>query len=207
MKDFNHYGRKTLILIGNDKIGRHAFLKISNVELDLSNFDFALDSSRNIFSIYKLIFNRRISVQCFLKMAFSELIRKNYPPIENNYLIRSDKDLYKLLRENRYGQVILFRGGLIVKKRNLSLGISFLNIHCANIPEYGGLCSIHKALKDGALNQRCCLHTVTVKIDDPSEILDTEPYTLKPEKSYFWNEEIAYTAGIELLMRFIANAQ
>lgn len=207
MNDFNHSKRKTLILIGNDKIGRHAYVKISNNKLDLSNFDFALESSTNIFRIYRLIYNRRISVQCFFKMAFSELVRKNYPLIENNYAIRSDKDLYKLLSENGYRQVILFRGGLIINKRNLSLGVPFLNIHCANIPEYGGLCSIHRALKDGALHQRCCLHMVTVKIDDPSEILDTEPYTLNPGKSYFWNEEIAYTAGIELLTRFIVNAQ
>jgi len=207
MVESGHFKKKTLIIIGNDKIGRRAYLKISRQSIDLSAFDFAIDASTNIFKIYRLITSGRIPFQCFTKMAFSELIRKNYPPIDYRFAIRSNNDFYKFLKENRYRQVIIFRGGLVINKKNLSLGVPFLNVHCARIPKYGGLCSIFRALKDDVLDQRCCLHVVTTTIDDPSEILDTEPYVLDSSKSYFWNEEGAYEAGIRLLTRFIKNAQ
>jgi len=206
VRKFN-FNKRTLILVGNDKIGKRSYLKISSKEFDLSSFDFTMDASTSIFRIYRLIKNRRITLRCFFIISFSEVMRKNAPPLKYANKIRSNEDLHNLIRKNSYGRVILFRSGLVINRKNLSLGVPFFNIHCASIPEYAGLCSIYRALKDGALNQQCCLHLVTTKIDDSSEILDTEPYILDQDRSYFWNEETAYEAGIRLLMRLIADAQ
>ena len=82
------------------------------------------------------------------------------------------------------------------------MGIPIYNIHAARVPEYGGLGSIARALKDGALEQFASLHEVTSKIDE-GKLLDTENFLLSPKASYFENEQTAYSAAIRLLMRRI----
>ena len=77
-----------------------------------------------------------------------------------------------------------------------------LNIHAAKVPEYGGIGSIQKALKDGAYEQFASLHEVTDRIDQ-GELVDTEKFVLRANSSYAENEKIAYGASINLLLRNI----
>lgn len=203
----NTISKKKLLVIGNDKIGRRFLHKLEKTGMDLSNFILVLDSSSNISRILKLLINNKLPFMCLSKMSFAEIIRKNYPKANYNYTIHSNEDLYNILKIDNYSEVFLFRAGLIIDKKSLSLGVKFLNLHCASIPKYGGLCSIYKALKDKSFFQKACLHIVTNKIDDPSVIVDTEPYSLNPNLSYSQNEEIAYSAGITLLTRFLPNVE
>ena len=163
--------------------------------------------STNINRVLQLIINKKISITCLGKMIVSEFFRNNFPMFRYDFRISSNEDLYKILTLSQYSEVYLFRVGLVINKKNLSLGAKLLNIHCANIPEYGGLCSVYRALKDRAIHQNACLHVVTTLIDDPCFIIDKEPYTLNPDKSYLQNEKIAYYAGIEILYRCASNAE
>ena len=75
-----------------------------------------------------------------------------------------------------------------------------MNIHCAKVPDYGGLGSIQKALDEKCYAQNSTLHQVTTTIDQ-GKVFDTESYKLDPNKSYFTNENIAYKSGLLLLQR------
>jgi folate-dependent phosphoribosylglycinamide formyltransferase PurN len=199
--------KKKLIVFGNDKISRWAYFELKKRGLKLSGFSVALDCSTNIHRIIRLIMNKKISITCLGKMIVSEFIREKFTMFKYDFRISSNEDLHKILTLNQYSEVYLFRVGLVINKKNLSLGAKLLNIHCANIPEYSGLCSIYRALKDRAIHQNACLHIVTTSIDDHCSIINREPYTLKPDKSYLQNERIAYYAGIKILYRCLSNAE
>jgi len=199
--------KKKLLVFGNDKISRWACYELKKRGLKLSGFSFALDCSTNIARALLLIINKKISIACLGKMIVSEFLREKFMMFKYDFRISSNEDLHKILTLNQYSEVYLFRVGLVINKKNLSLGAKLLNIHCASIPEYSGLCSIFKALKDNAIHQNACLHVVTTVIDDPCSIIDKEPYTLKPDKSYSQNEKIAYYAGIEILYRCVSDAE
>ena len=80
-------------------------------------------------------------------------------------------------------------------------GIKILNIHCAKIPEYGGIGVLDRALNNKAYKQEATLHIITERIDD-GEIVAVEPYELKKNISYKANEEIAYSAGTQLFKKY-----
>lgn len=190
-----------LLIIGSDKISRKCVFNLDQHGVDFNKVYTIVDRSTNIKRVFNLIMNGRISLQCFFKMAMADLGRKDYPEFKFNSNIHNNNELYNLLKNTPFDNVYLFRAGLIINKKVLSLGCKFLNVHCASIPEYAGLCSIYRAIKDGAYIQKACLHVVTTTIDDPSEIVDYVPYELDPMKSYSINEDAAYDAGIKLLAR------
>ena len=84
----------------------------------------------------------------------------------------------------------------------ISLGVPLLNVHCAKIPEFGGIGSIAKALRNKSFEQEATLHKVSKKIDE-GKVIDTEKFSLNPDASYCKNETIAYNAGIRLLKRIV----
>ena len=84
---------------------------------------------------------------CELRRDSSSVSLASFPGITNN------KDLLALLNQHKPSRVVLFRAGLVINKDVISQGIPLLNIHCAKVPEYGGLGSIDRALKDNALNR------------------------------------------------------
>ena len=190
-----------LLIIGSDKIGRKCVFNLNQHGVDFNRVYTIVDRSTNIKRVLNLVVNGRISLQCLFKMAMADLIRKNYPEFKFNSDINNNNEVYNLLKNIPFDSVYLFRAGLIINKKVLSLGGRFFNVHCASIPEYAGLCSIYRALKDGAYFQKACMHVVTTTIDDPSRIVDYEPYELDPMKSYSINEDAAYDAGIKLLAR------
>ena len=83
--------------------------------------------------------------------------------------------------------MFLFRAGLIINKKVIDTGVKILNTHCARLPQYGGLASISRALKNKDYNQKATLHQVTKKIDS-GIIFNELPYELSASKSYFENE-------------------
>jgi methionyl-tRNA formyltransferase len=132
-------------------------------------------------------------------MAWAEWMRSNQPsPAAQS--ISSNQDLLQLIQALKPRQVFLFRAGLIINRQVIGAGADILNVHCAKVPEYGGLGSIARALADKAYEQHATLHRVTARIDE-GEVLAVEPYRLDARLSYRRNEEIAYEAGIRLLTR------
>jgi methionyl-tRNA formyltransferase len=189
---------KTILVIGNDKIGRKAIHTLKEQDL-LDDIDVFLDSSSNAKRVFRLIKKNALKLSWVLDMALANFLRKDFP--KPNYIeIKNNNELLKYV--NHKTSVIMFRAGLIINKTVIKSSEKILNIHCAKVPQYGGLGSIKRALNDRALAQCATLHHVVEKIDS-GEVLSTEEYTLNPNESYFSNEERAYSAGIKLLSKYL----
>lgn len=191
---------KTMLVFGADRIAQQALASLEPVD---STLVFVIDKSTSTKRLAKLIWRRRLSIRLVIKMLICELRRKRIDvskfPLN---AIRNNNDLLNLMDAHRPGRVILFRAGLVINKEIISRGIPLLNIHCANVPKYGGLGSIERALCDNAIHQNATLHQVTTAIDK-GDIFDVEPYDLDKGKPYCYNENIAYFAGIRLLLRSV----
>ena len=185
-----------LLVLGNDKIAGLAYEKVSDVD----GLDVFIDKTTNVKRIIKLLRRKRIQIGLVLKMFWAELSRNGSKPPSHLSSIYSNKDLYQQLQKASYKKVYLFRAGLVINESVLKLGFLILNIHAARIPEYGGIGSINRALKDRVYEQCASLHVITKEIDQ-GKVLDYEPYTLNQSLSYLKNEEIAYNAAISLLAR------
>jgi folate-dependent phosphoribosylglycinamide formyltransferase PurN len=136
-------------------------------------------------------------------MAAAEARRPQLPPVDwISGTIKTNQDLLDAIRRFRPRLVFLFRAGLIVNSRVIAEGADILNFHCASIHTHGGLASIRRALDERVFEQTVTLHRVTTSIDD-GEILAVQPYLLDPAKSYFWNEQTAYSTGIAFASRVL----
>lgn len=190
---------KTLLVLGNDKIAGRAFELLQPNSFE-ENLVVVVDKTTSFSRVIKLIKAGSLSFTLVIKMLISEWRRKEIRPPESLKSIESNNDLLEIIQKTSPQRIILFRAGLIVSKTIIATDIPILNIHCANVPEYGGIGSISRALDDNALEQSACLHVVTTTIDE-GEVIDRESYNLMPHKQYHVNENIAYEAGTRLLLR------
>lgn len=191
---------KTLLILGGDRVARQA---LSHLKLS-SNLLIAIDQSTSLKRVAKLILKKRLSLWLFIKMLMCEFKReKSAVPISDFPVIKNNKELLDLISDSKPERIILFRAGLVINREVISKNIPLLNIHCAKVPEYGGLGSIDRAIKNRAVEQNATLHQVTTTIDK-GEVFDIEPFQLDIKKSYCANESIAYQAGLKLLLRTIS---
>jgi len=187
---------KTLLILGNDKLSE---LAISKIVLN-KNLKILIDRSNNFKRVYKLLIKGVISPLLLIKMLYCEHKRKNLVSLKSFESIHSNKMLIGFVKKYKIKKIILFRASLIIDKKLIKKKIKILNIHAAKVPKYGGIGSIQKALKHKELNQYASLHLVKVAIDK-GKVLDKEKYNLIPNKSYCYNEEVAYRAASKLLSR------
>ena len=185
---------KTLLLLGNDKISGEALGQIERI----NSLHICVDHSTNWRRFSRLLARQSISPLLLIKMAFCELARPGSRPDPRLTKIRSNAGLISEIDRVTPSRLVFFRAGLIVNKALIAKGIPVLNIHAAEVPQYGGLGSIAKALADKAHEQAACLHRVTKRIDE-GEVLAREKYNLNPSVSYCENEAIAYAAATRLL--------
>jgi len=192
---------KTILILGNDKIAKSV---LSLPELENPDIVVLIDKTSGFSRVIKLLVRRRLKFSLFIKMFICEFFRQdNYFNIKRYNSLNNNSELISNIEQHNPSRIILFRAGLIINKKVISLGVPLLNIHCAKIPEYGGLGSINRAIKDGAIEQCATLHKVTTTIDR-GLILDVESYSLSLCKNYCYNEDLAYSAGISLLRRSLA---
>lgn len=192
-----------LVVLGGDAIGCHALSEI----VDFKNLEICIDRSGSFSRVLKLIKKKRISIPLFVKMLYCEMRRRAVQPLvvgQKYREIRSNSDLITIIEETKPKKIILFRAGLVINQKVIDQGTPLMNIHCAKVPEYGGLGSIERALKDNSLLQEATLHQVTKRIDE-GEVFGVESFELQAHASYCKNEEIAYAAGIRLLKKVLAN--
>lgn len=119
--------------------------------------------------------------------------------------VRTNQDLLAFAEQGAT-QVYLYRAGLIVNRTVIAAFADVLNVHCAQIPAYGGVGAIPRALRDRAFRQEATLHRVTHNIDD-GDVVATEPYMLNPNDAYRINEDRAYLAGANLMLRQLASGE
>lgn len=189
--------KKCLFIIGNDKIGRRLvyYLELKNCLIPVY-----FDSSSNMMRIINLFWKQRIAIRHFFKMTLAELFRIDYKLRYQYPSIYSNNELLEVIYKNTPQKVYFFRAGLIIKKNIIETGIDLINIHCADTHKYGGLASIARAIENGDYSQHAVMHKLTEKIDD-GKIIATELYKMEERNSYLKNEDIAYEAGIKLLLK------
>ncbi|HZZ80538.1 MAG TPA: hypothetical protein VFE62_18690 [Gemmataceae bacterium] len=189
--------KNTLLVVGNDKIGARLLQRIPPTWPG----HVVLDCSSSVTRVLRLLRRGSLPVGTFLRMAWANAWRPQLPMPEYPR-VGDISSLLEWIDKTQANRVFLFRAGLIISQRALACGAQFLNTHCARVPEYGGIGAIARALADRAFLQVATLHHVTTRIDE-GEVLDTQPYCLRPERSYRENEDLAYDAGIELLAKHL----
>jgi SAM-dependent methyltransferase len=185
----------TILLVGSGKLGRRLLAELG----PHPKLAVYLDHSNSPERVWRLLRRRAISPQALLRIAAAELWREAPPAVELPP-IGTNSALLRAIRFHKAERVIMFHAGLIVRRAVLNAGVEILNVHCARIPEFGGLAAISRALAAGALQQEASLHLVTKEIDE-GELVDSEPYTLDPRASFRVNEDGAYAAGVRLVLR------
>lgn len=188
---------KTLFIIGDDKIGRATINSVG-----LSDHVW-LNRSTSFGRVLKLVQKRIITIGEIMQMVMADQLRKDFK-VPDFPIIRTNQDLIKVLEVQKPDRVICFRAGLVLGRAVLDYDIQFLNIHCADLPDFGGLGSIPRALKAGAYAQNACLHEMQVRIDS-GRVLYREPYQLSQHHSFKTNEDVAYGAGQKILKKIITN--
>lgn len=189
---------RTIIVIGNDKIAGRVSEQVSGHD----NCFIYIDKSTNISRALKLITKRVISPVLLAKMLICEVLRSGCKANKSFPSIRHNDDLMQAIETHQPERLLLFRAGLIVNKKVINSGVPVLNIHAAIVPDYGGIGSIARAIKDQAYEQYASLHVVTTQIDK-GEVIDRIAYRLDPGLTYCQNEEVAYRAAQQLLLKTI----
>ena len=187
--------KRVLLIVGDDHWGRVAASAYGDDPGVLVARNMGASPRRAL----KLMLKGSIPPLALVQMAWAEMQR---PEVEAHieHVVSSNADVLGLATQANIKTVVLFRAGLIISSTVLGT-LNVLNVHCASLEGYGGLASIHRALRDRAFEQHATLHQVTTRID-AGEVMDQELYTL-PGTSYRDSEDIAYAAGIRLLARTI----
>jgi methionyl-tRNA formyltransferase len=187
---------KSIYIIGDDKIGRRAMNALGQDKLIFRNQ--AVSSLR----VLKLIRRNAVDFRDIVKMGWADLGRENQD-IAEYPIVKTNGDLVRYIADEKPDRVVCYRAGLVLNRQVLRLGPQFLNIHCADLPDFGGLGSIPRALRAGAFDQNACLHEMSLEID-AGRVLHRESYQLSHAKTYRENEDLAYAAGRKILLN-IAN--
>lgn len=190
--------QNTLVLVGNDKRGRtfiHRYARQYNVSMVVQ------DGSRAIRRIVKLLRRGSLSIPVLLKMTWAEL-RRPYCRIPALPHIKTNSELVAIINDQKIEQIVLYHVGLIIRRKVLETGVTVYNIHCARLPEYGGLMAIQRALDKGDFQQEATLHIINEQVDS-GETIQTVSFLLDAEKSYGANEDTAFDAGETLLHGFL----
>ena len=184
-----------ILIVGNDKIGRRLIHKLEYRKYEGYIY---LDKSPKIRRIIKLLIRRRVPIRHLVNMFLAMFFRQDFV-IGYYPAIYSNDDLLQLIKKLSPKTIFFFRAGLVINKSVIDTGVELINVHCAELPQYSGLGAIARAIEDKAYHQCATMHRIIKKID-AGEILATMPYMMKKENSYRENEDIAYDAGIRLIL-------
>lgn len=182
---------RTIFFIGDDKLGHRAIRALPD------GAPIWLNRTMNLARVVKLLRRRSIAPGDLLAMALADMRRKD-TAIPQLPVVTSNADVAQVVAAERPAQVVCFRAGLIFNRATLQSGPQFLNIHYADLPEWGGLGALPRALRAGALEQAACLHEMLPEID-AGQVLHREPFRLNPAESYRENEDRAFSAGLAIL--------
>ena len=163
---------KTVYIIGDDKLGHQAIAALGPDHVIYRN------SSNSPMRVLKLVRKGILRADDLLRMVIAEVRRKD-TAIHDVPALCSNADVQDMVEREKPDRVICFRAGLIIGRKTLDTGPQFLNLHYADLPDWGGLASIPRALRAGALVQTACLHVMAPEIDG-GEVLAREPYALNP---------------------------
>ena len=184
-----------ILVVGNSKVG---WRLLRRLPLDWGGVVLR-DGSTSLFRVWRLVRSRRLPLGLLARMVWAE-IRRSDAPFLRGELVASNAEVLAAIKEVQAKRVLLFYVGLVLSREVIEAVPDALNVHCARLPTYGGIGAIASALKRCDWHQEATLHRVTTRLDG-GEVVDAEPYDLSPHKGYSGNEEVAYEAGIRLVLR------
>ncbi len=190
--------KKIVLVIGDDKLGHKAVADILAMQIPVTIY---LNRSVSPERIIKLLRRNIHMAGDFTKLFLAELFRKD-TPIPPLPTLQNGAEILRMICLEKPDIVVCFRAGLILGKKILESGPLFLNLHYADLPEWGGLASIARALRAAAYQQNACLHRMTAQVDGGGVLMKT-PYLLDPHLSYKANEERGFEIGLELLTSYL----
>ena len=190
--------RKTVLIIGDDKLGHRALAALA---ARFPNIPLYRNRSASPKRLFKLVRRNWNLLGDFITMFLAELRRAD-TPIPPLPVITTGADIFTMIERENPQTVICFRAGIILGTRLLASGPEFLNLHYADLPEWGGLAALPRALRAKAYQQQACLHRMVVAVD-AGEVLRRAPYMLDPSLPYSKNEEIGFATGLALLTEYL----
>ena len=189
----------TFLILSDDRYNRNIINKN-----DFKNTLIIIDKSNSFMRIIRLLLKRKLDLILVLKMFCAELYRKKSTLEQKVSIIRTNQDLIKLYSTFKPENIFLFRTSLILRGKILESGVNLYNIHCASLPDFGGLGAINRAINERKFNQNATMHVVSEKVDE-GLIIDIEQFELNEKLSYRENEEISFDAGLNMLKRHLIN--
>ncbi|PLX30225.1 MAG: hypothetical protein C0582_01575 [Alphaproteobacteria bacterium] len=117
--------RKTILIIGDDRMGRRA---ISSIRAAFPDIMIYRNRSNSLTRVTKLVKKKIIPFPALLQMVWAELRRPalaepNFPVLYTNQAIRD------MLAREKPDEVICFRAGLVLTEKTLACAPDFLNVH------------------------------------------------------------------------------
>lgn len=192
---------KIVLIIGDDRMGRIAMTSVHKAFPDIRIYRNRSTSPKRI---VKLILKGVLPLSALLVMAWAEMRRRPVPEPDCPVLV-TNQDVRSMIETEKPDRVICFRAGLVLTRKTLALPARFLNLHYTDLPQWGGLGTVYKALRAKAYDQNACLHEMVGEID-AGEVYEREAYKLDPSIGYKANEDRAFEAGLRLLHRVLSGA-
>lgn len=187
----------TVVMVGRDKLGAI----LGGMLPVREHLHLWCDGSTDWRRVVRLWRRGVLPPGAIARMGYAEWQRPAVP-MPRCVVIRDNKQFLSMLNELDAQCIFLFRAGLVINSSVLETGIKILNVHCARLPDYNGLNAIGRALANADYSQCATLHRVT-RVIDTGEVIATEPYQLDPSRPYRVNEDVAYRAGMRLLLRAV----
>jgi hypothetical protein len=190
---------KIVLIIGDDKLGHRA---VADLLPRYPNVPIYLNRSRNPKRLYKIV-RKNIGLLWYFIQLFWAEYRRTDTDIPSMSIIENSQDVLDMIAREKPGTVICFRAGLVFGKNLLGSGPRFLNLHYADLPLWGGLASLPRALNAKAYDQHACLHEMVLEIDG-GDVLHRQFYRMDPKRTYRENEDVGFDAGLTLLRRVVS---
>ena len=127
---------RTLVLAGDDKLGRSLLHRIEKAGLPAGELVLALCSSPGPRRLFKLLLRGSLKLSWLWPMIRAEWSRPAQAA-GSWFRVSTNAGFLSLIRETHSERVLLYRAGLIVGKDVLESGVEILNVHCAQLPDFG----------------------------------------------------------------------
>jgi hypothetical protein len=190
---------RILVVTSADKFGAELKARLEGSE----SIFFAFDKSPLFVRAVKLLAARAVSFRFLLRAVVCGALT-NRKTVSGQF-VDNWEGVMRLATGLGVQKIIMFRMGLFLPKQ-ITGKFEVLNVHSARLPDYQGLGSILRALDAGDLHQQVTIHRATSKIDS-GEILMTLKYTMDKSKSYCDNENVAYSAGVDAVAKYVSQIE
>ena len=202
---FNAVKRKDILIITSN--GKLSNKLINRLQSSYSGIQILQDRTM---TFKKMVFifknNQKLNLKFYLNLFFNELIRKQFKYKKIKSFSNKD-ELLNHLNDIKPKLILVFRGSYIFPLSILT-DYKIFNIHCADIgkEEYKGLGGVYLSYINKEKKTFVSFHHMDVELDSGEIILKKE-YNFDFKKSYFYNENLAYDTGIDLLISQIEEAE